>query len=137
MASRSRDGDRQLAPWIEIPKQHFRDSRSRFLPQIPALENDRHVLAHVVNRKRASVEQKDYDRFAGGHHRLDQFFLSADEIQTGAVAHVHERPRLARGLLVATDGEHDHVRLLRDVDGLGNLLAVLIGISGDDFVLIP
>ena len=40
-----------------------------------------------------------------------------------------EVPRFARGLLVAADREHDHVGLLRDLHGFGDLLAVLFRIA--------
>ncbi len=43
-----------------------------------------------------------------------EFFLLANQIEAGSVAHVLKRPCLARGLLVAADGQHDDVSLLRD-----------------------
>ncbi len=86
---------------------------------------------------RAAVEEESDHRFAGGEHGGDEFTLPADQIEIGAVAHVLERPRFARGLFVATDGEHDDVGLLRDFDGFGNLSAVFGRIAGNDFVLLP
>src|SRR5262249_50636902 len=48
-----------------------------------------------------------------------------------------QAPGLARSLLVAADGEHNHIRFFGDLDGFGNLLAVFFRIAGENFVLIP
>ena len=66
-----------------------------------------------------------------------QFVLPADQVEARAVAQVLGRPRLARGLLVAADGEHDDVGPPGDLDGLGDLLAVFRGIARRDLVLLP
>src|ERR1022692_4847078 len=47
------------------------------------------------------------------------------------------RPGFARGLLVAADGEHDHIGPFRHFDGFGNLAAIFGGIAGDHFILHP
>ncbi len=47
------------------------------------------------------------------------------------------RPGLARGLLVAADGEHDHVGAPGHLDRLRDLLAICAGIARGDLVLSP
>ena len=83
------------------------------------------------------MKRNAIDRLAQRDHGLDQFFLAADEVKAGAVAHVLQRPGLARGLLVAADGQHNHVGLLRDFNSLGNLLAVFFRIARDHLILVP
>ena len=48
-----------------------------------------------------------------------------------------QSPRFARGLFVAADGQHDHVRLFGDIHGFRDLLAVFVRIAGHDCVLVP
>ena len=110
---------------------------SGFLSQVPALEDHRHVLADVVDREWASVEQEHDHRLPCRQHRFDQFFLAADQIKTRSVAHVGQRPGFAGSLFVAADGEHDHVGLFRNFDRFGNLLAIFFGIAGDYRVFSP
>ena len=43
MARGARNGDRQFAARVGVAEQHFRDRVTALLPQIPALENRRHV----------------------------------------------------------------------------------------------
>src|SRR6185436_8446183 len=69
--------------------------------------------------------------------RVDELLLPADQVEARAIAHVLEVPRFARRLLVTADRQHDHVRLLRDLDSLGDLSAVFIGIARQDFIVVP
>ena len=95
------------------------------------------MLADVVNGERPSVEQKDDDGFAGGQERLDQCFLPSDEIQARPISQVVPIPRLARSLLVATDRQHDDIGPTSDSEGSRDLLAVFVGIAGDNLILVP
>ena len=83
------------------------------------------------------LKTKRHDRLAQRDHRLHQLFLPADQVQAGAVAHVVERPGLARGLLVAADGQHDDVGIPGDFDRLGDLPAILFRIAGHHRIDIP
>ena len=70
-----------LPPGLKSPNSTSATAWPVFLAEIPALENRRHVLADVVDREWAAVEQQHDDRLAGRDHRLDQFLLPADQIE--------------------------------------------------------
>ena len=138
MARRTRDGDGQFAAGIVIAEQNIRDRMAGFLAQIPAFKNRLHVFLQIMDGQRTAVEKKDNDRFAGRKHGRDQFLLLADQIcRPGAVAHVFQRPRLARSLFVAADGQHDDIRLLGDLDSFMNLPAVVLRMAGRHQILVP
>ncbi len=83
------------------------------------------------------LNRKHHDRLSERHHRLHQFFLPPDQVQAGAVAHVVQSPGFARCLLVAADGQHDHVRSFGHFHGFRDLPSVFLRIAGHDFVLVP
>ena len=86
--------DRQLAAGVVIAEQNVGNGAAGLLAEVPALENHRHVLADVIDGKRPAVEEEHDHRLAERDHRLDQFFLAANEVEAGAVAHVIQIPRL-------------------------------------------
>jgi hypothetical protein len=48
MTDGTRDGDGKFSAGIHITEQDVRDCAAAFLPEIPALENDRTLLARSV-----------------------------------------------------------------------------------------
>ena len=137
VADGAREADGELAAGIGVAEEDVGDGVAGLLAEVPALEDDRHVRDEVVDRERTPVEEESDDRLAERGHGFDQLILAADQVEAGAVAHVLQVPGFARGLLVAADGEHDDVGLLRHFDSFGDLSAIFCGIAGDDFVLIP
>src|SRR5690349_1920915 len=103
MSNRARHRDGQLPAWIEIPKQHLSHGATRFLSEVPAFEDDGHVLSNIVDRERAPVEKKRNDRLARRHHGFDEVFLPANQVEAGAVAHMLPRPGFTRSLFIAAD----------------------------------
>src|SRR4051812_17462347 len=102
---------------------------SALLPEIPALEYRGDIVGDVIDGERAAVEKQHDYGLAGSEHGAHEFVLAAHHVEAGAVAEVLGRPGLARGLLVAADGEHDDVGAARDLDGFGDLLAVFRGVA--------
>ena len=94
MADRPRDGDRKLAAGIDVSEEDFRHCPAGLLAEIPALENGRRLVGDVADRDRAAVEEKRDDRFSRGGDGVDQFILTADQVEAGAVAQVVQSPML-------------------------------------------
>ena len=137
MAHGTWNGDGQLAAGIDIAEENAGHRAAGLLAEVEALVDHRHVFLDAIDGDGPAVEEEDDDRLAQRGHPPDQLFLPADQIEAGAVAHVHERPCLARGLLVAADGQHDDIGLFGHLDRFGDRLGVLGGVAGGHLVLIP
>ena len=92
MASRSGNGNRQLAAGIVVPEQDLRHGAAALLTQIPAFEDHGHMAGDVINGEWPAVKQKDDDRLAGFEDGLDQVLLPPRQIEAGAISEVLERP---------------------------------------------
>ena len=94
-------------------------------------------MGDIVDRERSPVKQENDDRLAQRDHRFHQLFLTPNQVQAGAIAHVIQHPSLARSLLVSTDRQHDHVGFLGHAHRFGNLFTVLHRIARHHFILVP
>src|SRR5580693_8080262 len=114
-----RKSDGQLAAWIHVAKQHFGRSRTTFLAREPTLQNRRHILRDVADRKRTAIAE-DYDRRRSGcHNCLHQVVLRAKQIERIPIAEVTLAPGLAISALVFAYNNNRHIGLVR---GFGRFL---------------
>jgi hypothetical protein len=137
MSRRAWETNWQLAARIAVAEQDIRNRAASLLAEIPALEDRRDILVDVVDGKWPAVEQKNDHWLAQRHHGFDKLFLPPDQVEAGAIAHVVQSPRFARSLLVAANRQHDHVSAFGDLHGFRDLFAVVLGIAGYNFVLVP
>src|SRR6185437_15450297 len=100
--------------------EDIRHGGAAFLTEVPPFDQRVGLLRDFVYGERAAIDEHDDHRLAEREQRIGQLLLLRDELQAVAIAEVIVRPALAAERTAGADGEHDLIRLARDLDRLAD-----------------
>src|SRR5208282_623987 len=107
----------KLTVWIRFSIEYTHQCRTGLDARKPRGENCRHMFERPGKRERSSAEQHQDDRFSSSNYRFQEIFLLARQPEISSRSSF-----TSHGRSVFAQRKYHRIRVLRDLDGFGQLL---------------